>query len=58
MPWNNIIIFRITAQQAAALIAAGVMRCQIVTTIPTSRPGMEVELICAFSSRRKCIFSI
>ncbi len=38
-------IREITAAQAAILIAAGVMRCQIVDTIPT---GREVEIICAF----------
>ncbi|MBU5440338.1 hypothetical protein KQI42_20285 [Tissierella sp. MSJ-40] len=42
---EEVIIIEITAAQAAALIAAGVMRCQIVDTIPT---GREVELICAF----------
>ncbi|CAK7083511.1 hypothetical protein [Tissierella sp.] len=42
---EEVIIFEITAAQAAALIASGVMRCQIVNTIPT---GREVNLICAF----------
>ncbi|MBU5677967.1 spore coat protein [Alkaliphilus sp. MSJ-5] len=42
---EEVIIIEITAAQAAALIAAGVMRCQIVTTIPT---GTGVNLICAF----------
>jgi hypothetical protein len=42
---EEVIIMEITAAQAAALIAAGVMRCQIVDRIPT---GTEVELICAF----------
>ena len=42
---EEVIIIEITAAQATALIAEGVMRCQIVTTIPT---GREVELICAF----------
>lgn len=45
---EEVIIFEITAAEAAALLAAGVMRCQIVTTIPTPRPGMEVNLICVF----------
>ncbi|WMM26310.1 hypothetical protein RBU61_06450 [Tissierella sp. MB52-C2] len=45
---EEVIIFEITAAQAAALIAAGVMRCRIVTTIPTPGPGQEVNLICAF----------
>ncbi len=43
---EDVIVIEITATQAAALIAAGVMRCQIVNTIPT---GREVELICAFA---------
>ncbi|MBU5437382.1 hypothetical protein KQI42_05135 [Tissierella sp. MSJ-40] len=42
---QEVIVIEITAAQAAALIAAGVMRCQIVDRIPT---GMEVNLICAF----------
>lgn len=42
---EEVIIIEITSAQAAALIAAGVMRCQIVNTIPT---GREVNLICAF----------
>jgi hypothetical protein len=42
---ERLIIMEISAAQAAALIAAGVMRCQIINTIPT---GREVELICAF----------
>ncbi|MBU5313424.1 hypothetical protein KQI38_15475 [Tissierella carlieri] len=41
---EEVIIFEITAAQAA-LIASGVMRCQIVNTIPT---GREVNLICVF----------
>lgn len=45
---EEVIIIEITAAQAAALIASGVMRCQIVDTIPTPSPGMEVNLICAF----------
>ena len=45
---EEVIIFEITAAQAAALIAAGVMRCQIVDEIPTPIPGRDVELICAF----------
>ncbi|OZV11301.1 hypothetical protein CIW83_15080 [Tissierella sp. P1] len=45
---EEVIIFQITAAQAAALIAAGVMRCQIVNTIPTPGPGQEVNLICVF----------
>lgn len=45
---EEVIIFEITAAQAAALIAAGVMRCQIVNTIPTPSPGREVNLICVF----------
>lgn len=45
---EEVIIFEITAGQAAALIAAGVMRCQIVNTIPTPSPGQEVNLICVF----------
>lgn len=45
---EEVIIFEITAAQAAALIAAGVMRCQIVNTIPTPSPGQEVNLICTF----------
>lgn len=45
---ERVIIFEITAAQAAALIAAGVMRCQIVNTIPTPGPGKEVNLICTF----------
>lgn len=45
---EEVIIFEITAAQAAALIASGVMRCQIVDTIPTPGPGQEVNLICAF----------
>lgn len=42
---EEVIIIEITSAQAAALIAAGVMRCQIVNTIPT---GREANLICAF----------
>ncbi|MEW8972553.1 MAG: hypothetical protein AB2375_00035 [Tissierellaceae bacterium] len=45
---EEVIIFEITAAEAAALIAAGVMRCQIVTTIPTPGSGEEVNLICVF----------
>lgn len=45
---QEVIVIEITAAQAAALIASGVMRCQIVNTIPTPSPGMEVNLICAF----------
>jgi len=45
---EELIIFEITAAQAAALIAAGVMRCQIIDEIPTPTPGVEVDLICAF----------
>lgn len=45
---EEVIIFEITAAQAIALIASGVMRCQIVNTIPTPGPGQEVNLICAF----------
>lgn len=45
---EEVIIFEITAAQAAALVASGVMRCQIVNTIPTPGPGQEVNLICAF----------
>ena len=42
---EEVIIIEITAAQAEALIAEGVMRCQIVDRITT---GREVELICAF----------
>ncbi|MDR7856476.1 hypothetical protein [Tissierella sp.] len=45
---EEVIIFEITAAQAAALVASGVMRCQIVDTIPTPTPGIDVNLICAF----------
>lgn len=45
---QEVIIFEITGAQAAALIAGGVPRCQIVNTIPTPSPGMEVSLICVF----------
>jgi len=45
---EEVIIREVTATQAAVLIATGVMRCQIVDTIPISIPGREVELICAF----------
>lgn len=45
---RTVIIFRITAAQAAALLRAGIPRCQIVTTIPVSMPGRQVTLICAF----------
>ena len=38
-------IMEITEVQAGALMAVGVMRCKIVTTIPT---GRKVEIICAF----------
>lgn len=40
---EEVIIIEITAAQAVALTAAGVMRCQIVTTIPP-----RGNLICAF----------
>ncbi len=40
---EEVIVIEITAAQAAALIAAGVMRCQIITTIPP-----RGNLICAF----------
>ncbi len=45
---EEVIIFEITGAQAAALIAGGVPRCQIVNTIPTPSPGLDVNLICAF----------
>ncbi|QUH20290.1 spore coat protein [Alkaliphilus sp. B6464] len=40
---EEVIIMEISAAQAVALIASGVMRCQIVTTIPP-----RGNLICAF----------
>lgn len=45
---EQVIIFRITEDQAEDLLEAGVERCRIVTRIPTARPGQEVELICVF----------
>ncbi|MBU5678034.1 spore coat protein [Alkaliphilus sp. MSJ-5] len=45
---EEVIIREITATQATVLIATGVMRCQIVDTLPTSIPGIEEEPICAF----------
>lgn len=45
---EQVIVIRITAAQAQALLRAGVERCTIVTEIPTSRAGVEVELICVF----------
>ena len=45
---EEVVVIEITEDQAEALIAAGVMRCQIVNTIPTPSPGREVELICVF----------
>jgi hypothetical protein len=42
---EEVIITEITAAQAAVLIAEGVMRCQIVVTIPT---GRGTNLICTF----------
>lgn len=42
---EEVIIIEVTSAQAAELIAAGVMRCQIVNTIPK---GRDVNLICAF----------
>lgn len=50
---EEVIIFEITAAQAAALIASGVMRCQIVNNIPTPQPGFDVDLICAFVVDKK-----
>lgn len=45
---EEVIVFRITAVQAAQLLRLGVPRCGVSDTIPTSRPGTDVELICAF----------
>lgn len=45
---EQVVIFRISAALAAALLSAGVRRCQIVNTIPTPMPGTEVNLICGF----------
>lgn len=47
-PVEQVIIFRISSTQAAILLRAGVRRCEIVSTIPTSMPGLQVNLICSF----------
>lgn len=46
--FERVLIFRITAAQAARLLNAGVELCRIVNTIPTPAPGREVNLICVF----------
>jgi hypothetical protein len=48
MEVERVVIFRISAAEAAILLRLGVMRCQIVTTIPTGTAGTEVNLICVF----------
>ena len=45
---ERVVIFRISAAEAAILLRLGVDRCQIVTTIPTGTAGTEVNLICVF----------
>lgn len=45
---EEVIVIRISATQAAALLRLGVPRCQVSDTIPVSTPGREVNLICAF----------
>lgn len=45
---ERVLIFRITAAQAARLLNAGVELCSIVNTIPTPSPEREVNLICVF----------
>lgn len=45
---ERVVVIRISAAQAAVLLAAGVMRCRIQDTIPVATPGGEVNLICAF----------
>jgi hypothetical protein len=45
---EEVIVFTITAAQAAQLLRLGVPRCRISNSIPTSRPGTDVDLICAF----------
>lgn len=45
---EEVIVIRITPEEARALMRAGIETCRIVTEIPTPTPGREVELICAF----------
>jgi|GEM_PF-2549291 len=45
---DDVVIVNISAELAAALLAAGVDRCPIVTAIPTATAGAMVEPICAF----------
>lgn len=48
MEVERVVIFRISAAEAAILLRLGVERCQIVTTIPEETAGTEVNLICVF----------
>lgn len=48
MEVERVVIFRISAAEAAVLLRLGVERCQIVTTIPEETAGTEVNLICVF----------
>lgn len=45
---DDVIVVSISAELAAALLAAGVDRCPIVTAVPTATAGVMVEPICAF----------
>lgn len=45
---EEVVIFRITAAQAEALLRAGIDRCTIVNEIPKCRRGVEADLICVF----------
>ncbi|WP_352420797.1 spore coat protein [Proteiniborus sp.] len=45
---ERVFVIRISAALAAQLLSSGVELCEIVNRIPTSTPGTEVNLICAF----------
>jgi putative Ca2+/H+ antiporter (TMEM165/GDT1 family) len=48
MEIERVVVFKISAIEAAILMRLNVRRCRIVTTIPTETAGREVKLICAF----------
>lgn len=48
MEVERVVIFKISATEAAILLRSGTERCQIVTAIPTAAAGTEVNLICVF----------
>ena len=43
---EEVVVFRLTPEEAQALIAAGIRVCRIVNEIPVPGPGQEVEFKC------------